>query len=97
MTTEPDAEWIQEVREQVIDPMHQSAMVMTLYTGKVDWKIAMEMGAAVLLDKPIILCLSDETVPVPKHIAKIASAVLVFTDPDFKTKLTAALDEEVGS
>lgn len=98
MTTdpEPDDAWVAEVREQIIDPMHESAAVATVFSGKVDWKIAMEMGAAVLLDKPIILCLADETIAVPKHVAKIADEVLVFTDPDFQAKLSAAVERVVG-
>lgn len=91
MTEEVDPEWERWVHEQCVEPMKESAVVATLYSGEVDWKIAIEMGAAVLLDKPIVLCLADESVPVPKHLDEIAYKVLVYTDPEFQKKLMRVL------
>jgi len=63
------------VSDEVVMPMKDSAFVATLWNGDIDVKLAVEIGAAVLLDKPIVMLVKPGT-KVSKHLATIAVAIL---------------------
>lgn len=63
-------------REQVVQPMIESAFVCTLLPGDdIDVKIAVEIGAAILLDKPIV-AIALPGRPVPAAMRRIATRII---------------------
>jgi nucleoside 2-deoxyribosyltransferase len=65
-------------REHTVKAMEESAYVMSLVPGrdKVDVKFAVELGLAIMLDKPII-AMVQPGVNVPPGLRKVATAVIV--------------------
>jgi len=80
-------EWAVSVKEELFPKLRASACSVTLYSGAFDAKIAVELGAAILLDKPIIV-LASPGVEVPSKLRKVAERVMVFDMNDQK-----AMDE----
>lgn len=77
-----------------LEPMVRDSFVcMSLYTGKVDPKMAMETGYMILLDKPIIAVVSPGA-KVPNKLAMIADEIVEgeIGDPDFADRMKAAID-----
>jgi hypothetical protein len=73
-------------REHTVKAMSDSAYVMSLVprAEEVDVKFAVELGLAIMLDKPIVAVVQPG-VPVPPGLRKVAEAVI-----------TADLDTEEG-
>lgn len=79
----PEEEWQRfenEVREQVVDKMAESALVTTLNPGDrgPDVKLAVEVGMTILLDKPMLL-IAKEGDPIPETLERVAYAVIRFS------------------
>lgn len=93
----PDEAFAAEVQREVVDKLRDSACAVTIFTGKVDWKLAIETGAAVLLDKPIILCVAPGT-RIPDKVVRIADHIIEgdLTTPAGRARLTEALCAVVG-
>lgn len=53
-----------------LESLGKSHVFASVFTGNVDWKIAMEIGAAVLHDKPII-ALVYSGVKVPEKLSRV--------------------------
>lgn len=75
------AEWDDFVtyhREHTVKNMAKSAYVMSLVpdADKVDVKFAVELGLAIMLDKPIIAMAQPGT-RIPPGLTKVATAVIV--------------------
>lgn len=89
-------DWDQFVRgciEDLVPKMSGSAMVMTLVSGKPDIKFAVELGMAIMLDKPI-LALALPGSEVPARLRRAADMVLE-CDPTTESgqrELTAAIE-----
>jgi hypothetical protein len=75
MNDDEEAEFARWVNEQVTEPMRDSLAVTTLWSGDPDWKICLETGAAILLDKPIILVVLPGT-KVPAKLALVADDII---------------------
>lgn len=75
----PAEEWQRfenEVREQVVDKMVDSALVTTINSASgPDVKLAVEVGMSILLDKPMVVIARDGD-PVPAALERIAHAVI---------------------
>lgn len=74
------AEWdrfVQHQREHTVQAMAESAYVASLYPdgGNFDVKYAVELGMALMLDKPIILIVQPGAV-IPARLRKVADAVI---------------------
>lgn len=90
--------WAHDVESTMVPAMRDSACVAPMWTGKVDVKIAVEMGAAVLLDKPIILVVKSG-VHVPAKLVAVADRIVEFSgpgDPTFADRLTSAMRDVLG-
>lgn len=72
-------------REHTVKAMESSAYVISLIPSadKVDVKFAVELGMAIMLDKPII-AMVQPGVDIPPGIRKIATAIIV-ADLDTET------------
>jgi len=65
-------------RTHTVKAMESSAYVMSVIPapGKVDVKFAVELGMAIMLDKPIIAMVQPGT-PIPPRLRKVVDAVIV--------------------
>lgn len=73
---EPEVqEWVQQAEEELVPKMKQSGLMMSLYTGGYDIKFAVEMGMAILMDKPIILAVMSG-VEAPEKLMKVADYII---------------------
>ncbi|QGJ92741.1 deoxycytidylate deaminase [Microbacterium phage Megan] len=78
---EPDVQaWAKRVLDEVVPMIDQSTVFVSLVpTSEVDIKFAVEMGLALMMDKPIIVAVSPGAL-VPAKLLSIADAVVEF-DP----------------
>ena len=65
---------------------------MSLYTGKIDPKMALETGYMIMLDKPIITVVTPGS-PVPNKLAMVSDEIVEgdIGDPDFQERMQAAI------
>jgi hypothetical protein len=61
--------------------------------GKPDSKLCMELGAAILFDKPLILMVPDREMAIPANLKRVASAIIVGdpSEPAIRKQLQDAL------
>jgi hypothetical protein len=69
-------EFMKDFQENVIPMMEASVAILIILSDSVDSKICLEVGAAVLLNKPIIVVTTSSSL-VPKHLATIAYKIVV--------------------
>ena len=69
-------EYEKHFMEDVLPNMRDSRCVVTALSDSIDFKLIVETGAMVLLDKPLIL-VTKPGVLVPPRLRKIANAVIV--------------------
>lgn len=67
--------WADEVRTKMAPKMEASSLTMSIFTGKVDVKLAVEVGYALLLGKPFVLGVAPG-VSVPDGLARAADAII---------------------
>lgn len=69
-------EWLDAHAKDSGDKIENSAMMCSVMTPNAlkDPLCALQIGYAILLDKPIVL-IADETMEIPKHLIKIATAI----------------------
>lgn len=81
-----------EVRRNLLPKIKSSYLVLATFTGTVDVKFAIEIGAAILLDKPIIACVTPGT-PIPEKLARVVDRFVEMdiTDPTCQERLTDAI------
>ena len=90
---EPEVkEWLESAGRDMLPKMKESALCISIYSGKVDAKFAMELGAALLYDKPIILMVTKDA-QLPPRLEKIADAIVRgdIGDEATKDRLQAAI------
>lgn len=85
--------YARHAREKLEPMVADSAVCMSLYTGKADPKMAIETGYMILLDKPIIAVVTPGA-KVPLKLAKVADEIVEgdIGDPDFQERMQAAID-----
>lgn len=92
-----DDEWFDELTAQ----MRDSAMCVTLFSGTVDLKLAIEVGLAVLLDMPIIV--HDLDANAPRKLLAVADELVIGSLSDSQTsqdmaaaifRLTERIDDD---
>lgn len=92
---DPEAQaWAKDVVENLVPKLSSSAANVTLYSGAVDVKLAVELGMTMLLDKPICLVIKPGTV-VPDHLVRVADKIVEFgpNAPAEIAKFVADLDD----
>lgn len=78
---DPDWKKFAEHAGKKLAPMvEESAITMTLFNGKVDPKLAIETGYAVLLDKPFIFLVQTGT-KIPMNLRRLAIRIIFFDNP----------------
>lgn len=87
-------QFVKSAEEDMLPKMQDSAMNLVIYSGGVDIKVCLELGAAVLLDKPIIVINWHEK-PIPENLKKIATHIIEgrLVDPGVKNRLAEAISQ----
>jgi hypothetical protein len=67
--------WAKRVLSDMLPKLTSSAISMTVYSGKTDVKLAVEVGFSILLDKPIILMVLPGA-KVPNKLAMVADEIV---------------------
>jgi len=88
--------WMEQVAKSSGKRIEESHIYMSLVTDgyKEDPKCALELGIALLLDKPIALMVCKGT-QVPENLKKVAKAIEYF-DPDDRDDVRRASQELVS-
>jgi hypothetical protein len=85
--------WAKDVRDNMVPRMINSALVVSLYPQSFDVKFAVELGAALMMDKPVILSV-EPGVQVPDKLVSAADEIVEYdrSHPDrYQTALHAAM------
>ena len=88
-------EFARHCREELIPKIDDSAIIMSLVPDRTDVKFAVELGFAIMYDKPI-LALVPEGVTIPGHLARVADKIITvdLADPGAATDaMTVAIRE----
>jgi hypothetical protein len=93
---DPDVKaYLDHAEKEMLPKMKDSALTISLFHGEVDIKQCLEIGAAILLDKPIILVASKDK-PIPANLKRVASAIIECDDtkdPSTWAKVNAAISK----
>lgn len=84
--------YAKHARDELAPMIKDSAITMSVFSGKIDPKMAIELGYMVLLDKPIIAVVTPGA-EVPGKLAIVADEIveLAIDDPSFATRLQDAM------
>ena len=82
---------------EIVEPMRTSALVTVLMVGTPDWSLCLQVGAAVLLDKPLLIVIEPGT-KMPSKLALIADEIVegVIGDASFAPRFQAAMLRMMG-
>lgn len=69
-------QFVKHTREDTAKKMASSAFVMSLVPDEVDIKFAVELGLAIMLDKPLMFVLGPGT-HIPEHLRRVADKIVV--------------------
>lgn len=88
--------YLEHARKEMFPKMKSSAMSVTLLTGgDPDPKLCLELGAAILYEKPLIFLATEDAV-IPDILKRIAHRIIITkepTSPDAQRQLTEAIEE----
>lgn len=86
--------YAEHFKENVAPKMKESAYVMSLVPGTPDVKFAVELGYAIMLDKPIIAVVAVGSTP-PERLVRVADAILEgdITTEEGRISLVTRLNE----
>lgn len=84
--------WLESGERDMLPKMQSSAISLALFSGKIDAKLCVEIGAAILFDKPLILLvLTDENIPAALERAATTIVRGNPDDPEIQQRLTEAI------
>jgi hypothetical protein len=86
--------YLRRAKRELEPKIQNSSVVMGLWTGNVDPKMAIEMGYAILLGKPIVI-LKKSGEDVPPTLARIADSIVEFdelSDPTLQQRIHEEFD-----
>ncbi|SRR6266702_5205561 len=90
---DPDVKaYLAHAEREMLPKMKDSAITIALFHDKIDIKQCVEIGAAILFDKPIVVVVCGSK-PVPANLKRVASAIVEgnMRDDATKAKIQAAL------
>jgi len=76
-------DFFERAERDMFPKMEDSAMNISIWSGKIDAKLAVEVGAAVLFDKPIVIAVL-RGVAVPANLRRVASRIVEVDEMDAK-------------
>lgn len=83
---------------ELFPKMASSVMTVTIFSGKVDGKLALELGAAILLNKPILLAVIKGAT-VPESLRRCAHTIIELSGQqtaEDQAKVQAAVLSVIG-
>lgn len=86
-------DFLARAQADLVPKMRASAFTITILDGQVDMKLALEVGCALLLEKPLLV-LAIKGAWVPQRIIDLADAVVRIDDmttPESKEKVYAGI------
>ena len=86
-------EFEKRVRKELVPKIESSKIFASICNGTVDVKFAVELGLAIMHNKPIIACVTPGTI-IPDKLAQIADAIVEF-DPNNMKESSDRLMEEI--
>jgi hypothetical protein len=87
--------YLRHAKEEMFPKLKGSALSITILKGDPDPKLCLELGAAILFDKPLIILVVDPEMPVPANLKRCASAIVYGNPSDDATQ--KRLEEAVYS
>lgn len=92
-----DYEFFKDAKENLFPMMKDAALSLTILNSDPDPKLCMELGAAIMFNKPIVVVCPDGY-QVPPALEKIATHVIRgdINDTSLQTALVDALHEITG-
>ena len=87
-------EWLERAGSDMFPKMKSSECSIAIYSGQVDPKFALEIGAAILYDKPIVLLVTKEASLSPS-LERAAAAIVrgAMDEPGTVERLQAAIEK----
>lgn len=84
-------EFLEHFRSEVLPHLKVSQIVVMIVPGEVDVKFAVELGAAVMLDKPTLAVIRPGT-KIPEKLSRVVDRFveLDLDDPNFRDRFEAA-------
>jgi nucleoside 2-deoxyribosyltransferase len=70
-------EIVKHTREETIHKMMESAFVVSIVPEEADVKWMIELGAAIMLDKPLMLVVTDLKQKLPPKLERVADQVVI--------------------
>ena len=92
-------EWVREVEEKMVPGMQQSGAVLAMIPkGPTDVKFAVELGMAIMMEKPIIALITPGS-PVPSKLVLVADRIIEgdVRDPTTAKRVAEAARETAES
>lgn len=88
-------DFARRAEEQMVPKLKDSAISATLWDGKIDSKIAIELGYAVLLGKPLMLLVTPGT-PIPETLRRASDSIVeVYLEEMGDPKTAKRIQEEM--
>ena len=91
---DPEAQaFLEHSKKDMMPKMKESAMSITIFHPDPDPKLCVELGAAILYDKPLIILVPPGRI-VPNNLRRVASAIVEgdIDDPAVQQKMQQAID-----
>lgn len=86
-------DFYERAKRNLFPKMKESDMSIAIYHSDPDPKLCMEIGAAILFDKPLILVVPDEATLIPANLSRVASKIVYgsVNDPTTLQRLQDAI------
>jgi hypothetical protein len=85
-------DWLHHFAKDVMPKIHESALTIAIVSGEPDAKVCFEVGASVLLDKPLVLVVPKGR-SVSAALKRVASVIVEgdAAEPGFELRLKDAV------
>ena len=94
---DPEAgKFLDRFRREALPHIKDSICTVALLDSTVDVKMMLEIGASVLLEKPIIVLHHRGGIEIPRRLRQLATAIIEFDsidDPETKCQFMAAIEK----
>lgn len=89
--------YLRHAKSEMFPKLKGSAVSLTIYNAEPDPKICLELGAAILFDKPIIVLVPDRGRSVPANLNRCAARIIYGDprDPSTQRQISDALKDIV--
>jgi hypothetical protein len=86
-------EFLRSAAADMMPKMEGSAIALIIFNGTIDALISVQLGAAILMDKPIVLIVVDKKEQLPAALLRVATEVVYgsMKDPGTKDRLKEAI------